>query len=97
MKIPITVIYSDGRVTNIQATVGNTLMEEIPGLFGDCGGNCVCSTCHVKILSETPMPMMEEMERLTLDLAQEVEYNSRLSCQIVVAKWMNDLTVRVIE
>jgi len=97
MKIPITVIYSDGGVKEVTAKVGNTLMEEIPGLFGDCGGNCVCSTCHVKILSDTPLPVMEELEKLTLDLANNVEYNSRLSCQIEVNPGMSGLKVRVIE
>ena len=97
MRIPITVIYDDGREVEVKARVGETLMEAIPELFGDCGGNCVCSTCHVKVLSDHGLPMMEEMEKLTLDLASEVEYNSRLSCQIVLHPSMNGLKVRVID
>jgi len=59
------------------------------GIFLDhaCGGNCACTTCHVQIkegagcLSET-----DEDEADRLDLAADLQLNSRLGCQAVVEK-----------
>jgi ferredoxin, 2Fe-2S len=89
----ITVI-NDGKQEIVEAAVGDTLMEAIPNLFGDCGGNCVCATCHVKILSDHQIEM-DELAQFTLDLAENVEYNSRLSCQVVLDDSMNGLIVKV--
>jgi 2Fe-2S ferredoxin len=93
MKITV---LRDGVEKTITATVGQTLMEAIPNLFGDCGGYCMCGTCHVKIISEHDIPL-DEMSQFTLDLSHDVEYNSRLSCQVVLDESMDGLIVKVIE
>lgn len=93
--IEITVLRG-GKSQTIAATVGQTLMEAIPNWFGDCGGNGVCGTCHVQILSDHLIPLTE-MEEFTLDLVEDLEYNSHLSCQIVLDSSMNGLIVKVIE
>lgn len=93
MKI---IVIRDGGEITVEATVGQTLMEAIPNLFGDCGGYCMCGTCHVKILSDHEIPL-DEMSKFTLDLSYDVEYNSRLSCQVILDDTMNGLKVRVIE
>ena len=52
-----------------------------------CGGNCACTTCHVvvrkgrELLSE-----MDEEEADRLDLAADLQLNSRLGCQAVIEK-----------
>ena len=52
-----------------------------------CGGNCACTTCHVwvkqgkELLSE-----MEDDEADRLDMAADLQLNSRLGCQAVVEK-----------
>ncbi|HVZ60802.1 MAG TPA: 2Fe-2S iron-sulfur cluster-binding protein, partial [Terriglobales bacterium] len=52
-----------------------------------CGGNCACTTCHVwikqgkELLSE-----MEDDEADRLDMAADLQLNSRLGCQVVIEK-----------
>jgi ferredoxin, 2Fe-2S len=52
-----------------------------------CGGNCACTTCHVvvkkgkELLSETDD---EEADRL--DMAADLQLESRLGCQAVIQK-----------
>ncbi len=52
-----------------------------------CGGNCACTTCHVvvkngrELLSE-----MDDEEADRLDLAADLQLNSRLGCQTVIKK-----------
>jgi len=52
-----------------------------------CGGNCACTTCHVvvkkgnELLSE-----MDDEEADRLDMAADLQLNSRLGCQAVIQK-----------
>jgi 2Fe-2S ferredoxin len=52
-----------------------------------CGGNCACTTCHVvvrkgqKLLSE-----LEDDEADKLDMAADLQLNSRLGCQACIIK-----------
>ncbi len=52
-----------------------------------CGGNCACTTCHVvvkkgkELLSE-----MEDDEADRLDMAADLQLDSRLGCQAVIEK-----------
>jgi len=43
-----------------------------------CGGNCACTTCHVWIKED------DEADRL--DMAADLQLNSRLGCQVQIAK-----------
>jgi 2Fe-2S ferredoxin len=64
-------------------------------VMGDCGGQCICASCHVHIDPPLNTPMKND-EKLTLDIERDVGYNSRLSCQVVVDDDLQDKTVRVI-
>ncbi len=52
-----------------------------------CGGNCACTTCHVvvkkgkELLSE-----MDDDEADRLDMAADLQLDSRLGCQVVIEK-----------
>lgn len=52
-----------------------------------CGGSCACTTCHVvvkkgaELLSE-----IDDEEADRLDMAADLQLNSRLGCQAVVKK-----------
>jgi ferredoxin, 2Fe-2S len=52
-----------------------------------CGGSCACTTCHIvvkkgaELLSE-----MDDEEADRLDMAADLQLNSRLGCQAVVKK-----------
>ncbi len=100
----ITFIQHNGKSQDIEATNGGTVMEaatkhNVPGIDADCGGACACATCHVYVddawLSKlNPMGSMEES---MLDFADNVQPNSRLSCQIVVSEDLDGLVVTVPE
>lgn len=96
------IIYVDhaGTERAIEAKNGETVMEtaiknSIPGIDADCGGACACATCHVYV-DEAYMPKVgqpEEMEQSMLDFAENVQENSRLSCQITVSDDLDSLKV----
>jgi 2Fe-2S ferredoxin len=54
----------------------------------ECGGCCVCATCHVRV--DEPwvdaLPVPSEEESFTLEGAFEPGITSRLSCQIPLEK-----------
>jgi ferredoxin, 2Fe-2S len=98
----ITFVEHNGKTHEIEATNGGTVMEaatkhNVPGIDADCGGACACATCHVYVDDAwlgklNPMGSMEES---MLDFAENVNKNSRLSCQIVVNEDLDGLIVSV--
>src|ERR1700730_11197552 len=52
-----------------------------------CGGNCACTTCHiwVKEGAENLSPMDDD-EADRLDMAADLQLNSRLGCQAQITK-----------
>jgi len=69
----------------------------IPGIDADCGGACACATCHVYVDPAwlAKMPPKADMEETMLDFAQELEPNSRLSCQLKVTPEFEGLVVKM--
>ena len=100
----ITYIEHDGTEHVVDVKSGLSVMEgairnNVPGIDADCGGACACATCHVYVdeawreATGSPSAMEESM----LDFAEEVEPNSRLSCQIRVSDALDGLVVRLPE
>ncbi|PIZ30064.1 MAG: 2Fe-2S ferredoxin [Alphaproteobacteria bacterium CG_4_10_14_0_8_um_filter_53_9] len=62
--------------------------------FGDCGGQCVCATCHVDIIKgDFDAPRDDELR--LLDTLPNVTPTSRLACQLtageqdeIVLRWL---------
>lgn len=50
--------------------------------FGDCGGNCNCGTCHVRVKTGI-FPDMDREERFMLDTLPQAFADSRLACQLL--------------
>ncbi|WP_242685259.1 2Fe-2S iron-sulfur cluster-binding protein [Haematobacter massiliensis] len=103
LALRLTFVTPDGPRA-ITARPGTTLMEAardagIAGIVAECGGACVCATCHVHVKPEwlalTGTPSATEAEML--DFALEADETSRLSCQIRLTEAMDGLTVRVPE
>jgi len=69
--------------------------NDVAGILADCGGSCSCATCHVYIDPAwvDRLPPRQEMEDSMLELAFDVQPNSRLSCQITVSDDMDGLVV----
>jgi 2Fe-2S ferredoxin len=52
-----------------------------------CGGNCACTTCHVVVKSGLEfISEMEDDEADRLDMAADLQLNSRLGCQVQFVK-----------
>ena len=100
----ITYIEFNGAEHVVDVKNGLSVMEgavknNIPGIDADCGGACACATCHVYVdqawLDKTGS--QSAMEESMLDFAENVEPNSRLSCQIKVSDELDGLVVRMPE
>src|SRR5271170_932698 len=52
-----------------------------------CGGNCACTTCHVWVKEGADLiSEMEDDEADKLDMAADLQLNSRLGCQTAIKK-----------
>jgi len=52
-----------------------------------CGGNCACTTCHVWVKEGAEcLSEMEDDEADRLDMAADLQLNSRLGCQAQITK-----------
>ncbi|WP_420562080.1 2Fe-2S iron-sulfur cluster-binding protein [Thalassobaculum sp.] len=95
----ITVTDREGGEHEVEATKGWRVMEIIreAGLpiTAECGGACACATCHVYVDPDwwAKLEPRGEEENDMLDLAFEVQENSRLSCQILFDESLDGLKV----
>ena len=95
----ITYIENDGTEHVVEANVGDSLMmtaldNSVPGIDGDCGGNCACATCHLYVDSPLTGSASDE-ESDMLAIADSVNEHSRLGCQIQVTAEMDGLVVKL--
>jgi 2Fe-2S ferredoxin len=65
----VTFLHPDGRRQEIAADDGSTVMqaataEGLEEILAECGGNCMCATCHVYVLEDAagalPPPTPDE-------------------------------------
>jgi 2Fe-2S ferredoxin len=96
----ITFIGFEGAVHTVEVPEGTTLMRAatdngVPGIDGDCGGNCACATCHVYVDPEWAerVGMRTAGEEDMLNLVPELRDSSRLACQITLTDELNGLIV----
>jgi 2Fe-2S ferredoxin len=76
------------------------LKNGIDGILAECGGVCMCSTCHVFVDEKffDKLPAAQDTEEAVLEIAAiERRPNSRLSCQIKVTDDLDGLIVRLPE
>ena len=66
-------------------------------LEGSCGGEMLCSTCHVYILSNhiNKLKTQTNEEKEILALTKKIKKNSRLACQIKITNKLNGLIFSV--
>lgn len=100
----VTLVTAEGEARTVDAETGWNLMEvavneSVPGIYGDCGGEAQCATCHVKVEREWQplLPAKGETEKAMLNNAYDVDDDSRLSCQIVLTEQLDGLTVQVVD
>ena len=97
----ITYHAHDGSTKEVDVPVGSTVMQGavkngVEGIIAECGGNCMCATCHVYV---DPAwvgrlePVGDTEDAMLDSTAAERLPNSRLSCQIKVTAALNGLIV----
>jgi 2Fe-2S ferredoxin len=98
--VNITYIEPGGRAITLDAQPGMTLMRaamnaELEGIEAQCGGMCVCATCHCYVLEglDKLRPPSEDERLMLSNVAGEPRSNSRLSCQLIVEPILDGLTV----
>lgn len=96
----ITFIDANGTARDVEAEAGTSIMEAavrnmIPGIDADCGGACACATCHVYVAADWlgKLKTKDDMEDSMLDFAENVQENSRLSCQILLSDELDGISV----
>ena len=99
----MTYVSSSGNIRKIEVPSGMSVMQaalnhRVEGILGECGGNCMCATCHVYV--DLPflnrIPVAGDNEKFMLSIAAEgPETNSRLSCQIKMTKDLDGIIVRL--
>lgn len=101
--VRVTYVQPDGSSREVRLSAGTSLMQGaldngISGIVAECGGACVCATCHIYVdeaylgLLDKPTPTEDEM----LDaVAAERRDNSRLSCQIKASERLDGIVLGV--
>jgi 2Fe-2S ferredoxin len=101
----ITFVLPDESQLIVDANEGDSLMQAavdngVEQITADCGGCCSCATCHCYIDDawKDKIPPAEAMETDLLESAiDNVQENSRLSCQIFLTSDLDGLVVQVPE
>lgn len=99
----VTFIQEDGKEVVVEEAEGS-LMEVaidngIEGIDADCGGVGSCATCHVRVKREwmEKVGKAEEFEQDMLDLEDNANECSRLSCQVEITDDHDGLVVEVVK
>ena len=101
----VTFRQTDGSEQTVEVKSGTSVMlgaltAGIEGIEAECGGSCMCATCHVFVdeawLDKLPKVQVMEDEMLD-DTATERQSNSRLSCQIDMSDDLDGLVVTLPE
>lgn len=96
----ITFIETDGTRREVAAAPGESLMVAatragVAGIIGECGGSAMCATCHC-YLEAGDLPAPEPLEAETIEFtAENVQPESRLTCQITATEAMTGIVLRV--
>ena len=66
-------------------------------MIAECGGSCVCATCHVHVgeawVDRVPAPDADELDRL--DQITTAADRSRLACQIRMTDELDGLEIQI--
>jgi 2Fe-2S ferredoxin len=96
-------IEANGTEHVVDAQPGMSVMEaavknDVPGILGECGGNCACGTCRVYIDAPSwrdKTGTRSNLEQDMLDFHDDREAHARLGCQIKITAALDGLVVRM--
>src|ERR1700733_15893148 len=97
----VTYVSHDGKSTTLDVPLGPSVMQPavlhgLDGIVAECGGSCMCATCHVYVHEDqlAKLPEMELGEDAMLDGTASPRRPTRaLSCQLVMTPPMDGLVV----
>ena len=95
--VKINFLDNNNKLKQIEANDGSSLLEVSKknsiNLEGSCGGEMLCSTCHVYILSNhiNKLKKQTHEEKEILALTKNLKKNSRLACQIKITNKLKGL------
>jgi 2Fe-2S ferredoxin len=101
--LTLKIFTPDGAEHDVPAQPGRSLLQVaqdagLDGLAAECGGSCVCATCHCVVFDEdlarvTPAEA-DELQMLDFT-ATDREPGSRLACQLRIESGHEGLRVRI--
>lgn len=97
----VTFVSPGGEHRTLEAAPGQSVMQVaiatgLDGIVAECGGELVCSTCHVRIASDHVVPPPSDLEDEMLEFTSEPRSaTSRLSCQIRMDAALDGLVVQL--
>lgn len=103
--VQVRFIEPSGNEVEIQVTDGWSLMQAavsngVDGIVAECGGACVCATCHVYVepsrYDQIPPPSEIELELLE-EVKADRRPTSRLSCQIKPTADLENVVITIPE
>ena len=96
------VVTREGDEREIDGEAGLTVMEAIRDagideLLALCGGCCSCATCHVHVDPDYAdrLPAMGADENDLLDISDDRDGTSRLSCQLPLTDALDGMRVTI--
>ena len=103
--VSVTYVSHSGVTKQLEIPAGKTVMEGainngVEGIVAECGGSCMCSTCHVYVddaFLERLEPMADDEDAMLDNAASPRLPNSRLGCQIQLTPALSGLVVRTPE
>ena len=91
----VDVVDVEPSVTIMRAAV----LNGVPGIVGECGGQAMCATCHVYVREEylDGLPAISEDEEEMLECTAEPRdaTRSRLGCQLKAGEAFEEIDVDV--
>ena len=96
-------VEDDGTRHEVEGKSGASLMEiaianNIDGIEAECGGSCMCATCHCFIAEEfgaVIAPIDSDEDEMLGFTAVDRRATSRLSCQIKLTDELDGLEVHL--
>ena len=101
--IRITYVEASGEEHVVEARPGVSVMEaavlnDVPGIVGECGGYCACGTCRVYVDQAAwreKTGSRSELEQAMVDFHEDADPHVRLGCQIQVTPQLDGLVLRM--
>ncbi len=97
--VEINFLDKNGNIRKIKANIGVSLLQVLKknniNLEGSCGGEMLCSTCHVHIISNHLISKKKKEENEILSISNNLKKNSRLACQIKITDKLKGLTFTI--